>query len=90
MDVGLVAYTWIAATAAPQATLLYWLSNNTFYLGLQNTLARPSVVKALGLPAVMLPHPKHDKEARGVLESLCWGVCRKDESGSKQHTYLYA
>jgi hypothetical protein len=72
LDIGMVGYALAGLTMAPQATLLYWLSNNAFYLGLQNALARPSVVKALGLPAVMLPHPKHDKDARGGLES---GVC---------------
>lgn len=61
----MVAYAIVGCTAAPQATLLYWLSNNAFFLGMQNALARPSVVKALGLPAVMLPHPKHNKDARG-------------------------
>jgi hypothetical protein len=65
LDTGMVVYALAACTVAPQATLLYWLSNNAFFLGLQNALARPSVVKALNLPAVMLPHPKHDKDARG-------------------------
>jgi hypothetical protein len=65
LDLPILPYAWIMTTGAPQATLIYWLSNSIFFMGLQKALAQPGIAKALRLPAVMLPPPRHDSEARG-------------------------
>lgn len=72
LEVFMLPYLCIS-TQMPQATLLYWLSNSAFFLGLQHALAQPRIAAALGLPAVMLPHPQHDKEARGA-HPWGWGL----------------
>lgn len=75
----MLPYLWISCTQVPQATLIYWLTNSAFFMGLQHTLAQPRIASALGLPAVMLPHPRHDKEARGAhllgAAGPGWGSC---------------
>lgn len=65
LDVPMLAILWSSTVSVPQATLLYWLSNSAFFMGLQKALAEPRIAAALRLPAVMMPHPRHDKEARG-------------------------
>jgi hypothetical protein len=65
LDLPILPYAWVMTTGVPQATLIYWLSNSMFFLGLQKALAQPGIAKALRLPAVMLPPARHDSEARG-------------------------
>lgn len=65
LDIPMLAILWSSTVSVPQATLLYWLSNSAFFMGLQRALAEPRIAAALRLPAVMMPHPRHDKEARG-------------------------
>ncbi|GBF90837.1 hypothetical protein Rsub_03691 [Raphidocelis subcapitata] len=47
---GLTLPLFLAALVVPHATVLYWLANGTFALGLQAALSRPGAAAALGLP----------------------------------------
>jgi hypothetical protein len=69
----MLPYLLVSCISMPQATLIYWATNSAFFMGLQNALARPRVASTLGLPAIMLPHPRHDKEARGAHCGEEWG-----------------
>eukprot|EP00775_Hariotina_reticulata_P012990 gene12990-13119_t len=66
LDAGSLPY-FMLSCVVPQATLLYWGANGTFYYGL-NWLQQSKYAKHLGLPSAMLPLPTSRKEEKERVE----------------------
>jgi hypothetical protein len=56
---------FLASLVVPHATVLYWLTNGVFGLGLQAALSRPSVAARLGLPMAAV-HARGEAQAAGA------------------------
>jgi hypothetical protein len=61
---GLTLPLFLASLVVPHATVLYWLSNGAFALGLQAALSRPAAAAALGLPMAAV-HARGEAGAAG-------------------------
>lgn len=55
---------FLASCVVPQATLLYWLANNGFYLAMQTALTNPKLAKAVGMP-LLLVRPTSQDDIKG-------------------------
>lgn len=51
---------FLAAMVVPHSTVLYWLTNGLFGMGLQAALGHPKVAAAVGLPMLAV----HTRDAR--------------------------
>lgn len=62
---------FLVSLVVPHATVLYWLTNGVFGLGLQAALSRPAVAQRLGLPLIAV-HARGDADIAGA---FCFLVC---------------
>ena len=70
---------FLASLVVPHATVLYWLTNGAFGLGLQAALSQPAVAARLGLPMVTV----HARGAAGAAgEPPCVPPCSLDTAAS--------
>jgi len=64
---------FLVALLVPHATVLYWLTNGAFNMGLQAALGQPKVADALGLPMVAV-HARGEQDIAGALCGGVWAV----------------